>query len=402
MPEEIKQPESKQPEARRFSFRDERKTPAGVVPKQTQTYVIVALALLILFATMFSKPKPKATAKPSEAAPAVDSSEVNARKIEQLKQDLNQEQRQSELAQRSASVTLGAGVPATAANTPTIASPTQAVPVQYAPAPAEPPRDPVADAEKALAFKSRFASNLVLAQVSQPSDAAPPPQQRTSGLAALDQSLSAPSSPQKHAQVNVNSASGPPLVLFEGTTIDTTLVNRLNGDFAGPIKVMVTNPVYSHDRQHVVIPEGTFVLGDVQKVDVTGQRRLAVTFHRLIMPDGYSVDLDRFHGLNQIGETGLNDQVNNHYKQIFGASIALGIIAGATQSTTNSGYAQSGSDAYRQGVASSLSQSSGRALDRFLNILPTVTIREGHRIKVYLTEDLLLPAYENHTVPPSF
>jgi hypothetical protein len=73
---------------------------------------------------------------------------------------------------------------------------------------------------------------------------------------------------------------------------------------------MVTNPVYSHDGQHVLIPEGTFLLGDVHKVSGTGQQRLAVTFHRMIMPDGYSVDLDQFHGLNQIGETGLSDQLN--------------------------------------------------------------------------------------------
>ena len=33
-------------------------------------------------------------------------------------------------------------------------------------------------------------------------------------------------------------------------------------------------------------------------------------------------------------------------------------------------------------------------LDRYLNVLPTVTIREGSRIKVYLTNDLHLPAYE--------
>jgi type IV secretory pathway VirB10-like protein len=32
-------------------------------------------------------------------------------------------------------------------------------------------------------------------------------------------------------------------------------------------------------------------------------------------------------------------------------------------------------------------------MNRFLNRLPTVTIREGHRIKVYLTTDLDLPAY---------
>jgi len=47
-------------------------------------------------------------------------------------------------------------------------------------------------------------------------------------------------------------------------------------------------------------------------------------------------------------------------------------------------------------VASNLSQSSLHILDRYLNILPTVTIREGHRIKIYLAGDLLVPAFENH------
>jgi type IV secretion system protein VirB10 len=201
----------------------------------------------------------------------------------------------------------------------------------------------------------------------------------------------------KHsAKINFNFARGQTYTLFEGTMIDTAIVNRLDGEFAGPVKVMVTNPVYSQDRQHVLIPEGSLILGEVQRVAGFGQKRLALVFHRLIMPDGYSVDLDQFHGLDQAGETGLKDQVNNHYLEIFGASLALGVIAGAAEASTSSGYAASGSDVYRQGVASSLSQSGGRALDRFINIPPTITIREGHRVKVYLTQDLLLPAYENH------
>jgi len=28
-----------------------------------------------------------------------------------------------------------------------------------------------------------------------------------------------------------------------------------------------------------------------------------------------------------------------------------------------------------------------------------LTIREGHRVKVYLSDDLLVPAYENHHMP---
>jgi len=69
------------------------------------------------------------------------------------------------------------------------------------------------------------------------------------------------------------------------------------------------------------------VLGEAKKVEAFGQQRLAVFFHRLIMPDGYSVSLDQFKGLNQIGETALRDKVNNHYLQIFGASLAVGFSA---------------------------------------------------------------------------
>ena len=165
---------------------------------------------------------------------------------------------------------------------------------------------------------------------------------------------------------------------------------------------MLTTDVHSHDRQHLLIPQGSRILGEVRPVANFGQQRLAVAFHRIIMPDGYSVSLDQFQGLNQIGETGLRDQVNHHYVELFGVSIAIGAIAGLSQANTQYGFTESATDAYRQGFAASMSQSALRILDRFLNVLPTFTIREGHRIKVYLAADLLLPAYDRHKVPNDF
>jgi type IV secretion system protein VirB10 len=152
-----------------------------------------------------------------------------------------------------------------------------------------------------------------------------------------------------------------------------------------------------------LVPAGSRVLGETKKVNDVGQERLAVVFHRLIMPDGYAVDLDQAPGLSQIGETALHDKVNNHYFRVFGASIAIGAIAGlSTIGANNSavtGLPTSNASAYREGVAQSLSQSSLRILDRFLNILPTITIREGHRVRIFLTQDLMLPAYSNHRMP---
>lgn len=415
MPEEKQIPEVSEVQAAPTSptppaLRDKRAVPEGVVPKQAQGYVVAGLAVLILLAVMFSKNHAKTT---PVALPSVTlfSSDANARKIAELEQNLSAEQRQSQqLAQQQKSVATGT---ATGGSTPAQAG-SPATPAPQLPAPTEPPRDPIADAERAMAFKARFASNLVSSDVGASHSSASPaessnasadstaPWTRPAGLPAQTPAAQSAPSNKRAPEVSVNAAHGQPFVVFEGTTIDTVLTNRLDGEFAGPVKVMVSNPVYSHDGQHVLIPEGTFFLGDTQKVSGFGQKRLAVTFHRLLMPDGYSVDLDQFHGLDQIGDTGLKDKVNSHYLQIFGTSIALGVIAGAAEATTNGGYNQSGSETYRQGIASSLSQSSANVLDRFINIPPTITIREGYRIKVYLTQDMLLPAYENHAMPGVF
>jgi type IV secretory pathway VirB10-like protein len=418
MPEEMQtseveaQPVPPKAHPPRAQLRDKRVVPEGVVPKQAQGYVVAGLAVLILLAVMFSNNHAKnapATAPPTTAP---FSNDANARKIAELEQNLTAEQRQSQQQARQQGQKTG-GAEVAAANAATMQTGTPAAPASQLPAATEPKRDPVADAERAMEFKARFASNLVSADAdaSHPSvspadssDAIARPESEGTTPAARPAGLpsQAPTANKRAPEVNVNAAHGQPFVVFEGTTIDTVLTNRLDGEFAGPVKVMVSNPVYSHDGQHVLIPEGSFLLGDTQKVSGFGQKRLAVTFHRLLMADEYSVDLDQFHGLDQIGDTGLRDKVNSHYLEIFGASIALGVIAGAAEVTSNSGYNQTGSDAYRQGIASSLSRSSANVLERFINIPPTVTIREGHRIKVYITQDMLLPAYENHDMPGVF
>jgi type IV secretion system protein TrbI len=277
--------------------------------------------------------------------------------------------------------------------------------------------------EKELAYKARFASNLAYSQSHDirgsasllasnfPVQAPPNLNGQNSPVPSnmiAPRPIAQEQSPaeKRPAEVNINSATGQPYVVYEGTPIETILMNRLDGDASGPVKVMVTTPVYSHDHQHVLIPEGSVVLGESRKIGTAGfgqQRRLAVVFHRMIMPDGYSVDLDQFQGLNQIGETGLKDKVNNHYLTIFGTSIALGIIGGAAEMSNNGGaLTGNGIDAYKYGVAASMSENATTVLDRFINIPPTITIREGYRVKVYISQDLLLPAYENHAIPQTY
>jgi type IV secretion system protein VirB10 len=199
------------------------------------------------------------------------------------------------------------------------------------------------------------------------------------------------------ARTDPISPAGPLHRLMEGTVIDTVLANRLDGSGVAPVNCLVTNPVYSHSGQHVVIPAGARVLGQTRAVQSLGETRLAVAFHRLLMPDGRSYRLDQFLGLNQIGDAGLRDRVNHHYWSTFGAAGAVGLITGLAQWLGTAGF--SGGTGNRTviiagGATDSTAQASLQVMNRFLNRLPTITIREGHRVKVYLTSDLELPAYE--------
>ena len=113
------------------------------------------------------------------------------------------------------------------------------------------------------------------------------------------------------------------------------------------------------------------------------QSRLAVAFHRLLLPDGSWIDLE-FTGLSQAGEGALRDQVDRHYFSTFAAAGAVGVV---------SGLALAGGSPFglRAGVGQGLGQSATSVLDRFLNRLPTITIRAGHRLRVWSTSDVLVP-----------
>lgn len=441
MTEQSVQQTAPEPELKKKAF-----DPRGVMQKNGKAILFVGVAALVLVAMIFSsKGKPaSAHAKPGNGPqPLVqDNTENN---VADLKSHVADQQRSIE---QNAAIdpTMANATPAQRAAAQSYSASGQAAPcvpgqpcLQAASygypqsgggggsnlSPAEQESQQLAAKERERSYQARFSSNLAYsrpAESSQPQPAAAPqgvdpassfgiPPAQTNGSLIASRAAGQPSTPTQDAfkrkpEVNIDSASGQPYVLYEGSTIDTVLMNRLDGDAVGPVKVLVSNPIYSHDHQHVLIPEGTIVLGEAKKIGGAGfgqQRRMAVSFHRLIMPDGYSVDLDQFHGLDQIGEEGLKDKVNNHYLQIFGASIALGVIAGAAQITQGGGvYTSAGPVVFTDGAASSVSQSATSVLDRFMQIPPTITIREGHRVKVYITQDMLLPAYENHTIPGSF
>jgi type IV secretion system protein TrbI len=390
----------------RDTILDRRVKPRGVLPRRLQTWatLIVAAAMLLVIVLTGRSSAPRRNV--DATAPATNPSALSPERLRRYQEELARQE--ARLKQEMAEAQAAALAVTPANNLP---SPEQTQP------------DPLAEERRRREYASLFADTVAFTRRAAGSTTpAASAASRSNPDAALTEALSRaalglgqpvnpaggpPASPVPAEQPNSRPpplATGPSVPpefpsgfrrLLEGTVIEAVLTNRLEGSFSNPVNALVTTPAYAHERQTVLIPAGARVLGTASPVQTLGETRLAVKFHRLVMPDGATYNLELFPALNERGDAGLKDQVSRHYWQTFGASIAIGSLSGLAQFSTRSGTntAYGLSDAFGQGMGGSLAASAGRVLDRFLNVLPTVTIREGHRLKIYLTKDLELPPY---------
>ena len=188
--------------------------------------------------------------------------------------------------------------------------------------------------------------------------------------------------------------------VFEGTVLEGVVTNHVDGGLTGPVMLNLTTGLYSHDHQQLLLPQGTRILGTVQSVGSEQQRKLFVTFHRAICPDGFSLEFGKYLALDQIGTTGLATNVNHGYLQAFAAAAAVGGLGGLAQ-IGNNGSVLSPSTEIRNGISEQSATEGEQVLNHFLNRLPIITLKEGSRARVYIGSDLLIPSYAEHRVDPT-
>ncbi len=188
--------------------------------------------------------------------------------------------------------------------------------------------------------------------------------------------------------------------IFEGTVFEGVVTNHIDGGLSGPILFMLTTDYYSHDHQQLLMPQGTRLIGTVQSVGNAQERKMFVTFHRAVCPDGFSLDFDKYIGLDPLGTTGLATKVDHGYLMAFGAAAAVGGLGGLAQ-IGNNGSVFTPSTQIRNGISEQTSQEGEQILNHFLNRLPVITLKEGSRARVYVGRDILIPSYAEHRVDPT-
>lgn len=182
-----------------------------------------------------------------------------------------------------------------------------------------------------------------------------------------------------------------------GTVIPAALMTGINSDLPGQVIATVSEAVYdTATGRHLLIPQGSRLIGRYDSQVAFGQRRVLLVWTRLILPDTSSVALDRLPGIDPAGYTGLEDGVDWHWDRILaGAALStlLGIGAelAAPESRTDGNRIVI---AGRESAQDTVNQVGQEITKRNMSIQPTLTIRPGFPMRVMVSKDLVLRPYQ--------
>ncbi|WP_431015431.1 TrbI/VirB10 family protein [Bradyrhizobium pachyrhizi] len=188
-----------------------------------------------------------------------------------------------------------------------------------------------------------------------------------------------------------------PYIVQAGTVIPGALITGIRSDLPGQITAQVTENVFDTPTgRFLLVPQGARLIGIYDSQVTFGQSRVLLVWTRLIMPNGRSIVLERQPGADTAGYAGLEDQVDNHWSELFKAAalstfLAVGTELGAGSDTNSNDSAII--QALRHGASDSLNQTGQQVVRRSLNIQPTLTVRPGFPIRVVVNRDLILVPY---------
>ncbi|WLB24526.1 IncP-type conjugal transfer protein TrbI [Bradyrhizobium japonicum] len=184
--------------------------------------------------------------------------------------------------------------------------------------------------------------------------------------------------------------------LKRGSVIPATLITGINSDLPGRITAQVSQNVYDSATGHqLLIPQGAKLLGRYDSKVAFGQSRILVVWTDIIFPNGSTLQIGGMAGTDAEGYGGFNDQVDNHYVQVFGSAILLAAIGAGIDMSVPAGspygYRQTPSDSARNSFAETFGRVVEQTISKNINVQPTLEIRPGYMFNVLVDQDMVFP-----------
>ena len=186
---------------------------------------------------------------------------------------------------------------------------------------------------------------------------------------------------------------GSPYTVLAGSLISASLITGVNSDLPGLVIAQVTEPVFdSVSGRHLLIPQGSRLIGRYDSLIEYGQDRALIVWDRIIRPDGSSIRIDNWPGVDAQGRAGLADEVDHHgWRLLRGAGLSTLLSLGAALGDEES--EDDLSRALREAVQETADDVGQDIVRRNLDLAPTITIRPGWPLRVIVHRDLVMTPY---------
>ncbi|WP_438852041.1 TrbI/VirB10 family protein [Brevundimonas nasdae] len=165
----------------------------------------------------------------------------------------------------------------------------------------------------------------------------------------------------------------------QGTIIAAVLETAIDTTADGFVRAVVSHDIRAFDGAAVLIPRGSRLVGEVGADTRLGQKRVLITWVRLIRPDGVTMDIAA-PATDGRGRIGAAARVDTHFWDRFSGAILrsaldVGVNLAAREANTPMIIALPGS------ISSGPAQPAAA-------ITPTLTVRAGQAVSVFVANDL--------------
>ena len=145
--------------------------------------------------------------------------------------------------------------------------------------------------------------------------------------------------------------------------------------------------------EHLLIPQGTRLIGKYDSVVAFGQKRALLVWNRIILPNGDSIVIDNLPATDAAGYAGLEDEVDFHTWQLLkgiGLATLLGVGTQLALGNTEGDLVR----ALRESIQQTTNRAGQRLIERQLDVQPTITVRPGWPVRVIVAKGPGIPLAE--------
>ena len=180
-------------------------------------------------------------------------------------------------------------------------------------------------------------------------------------------------------RVTADRFANPSHTIPKGTVIAAVLETAIDSTRSGASRALVQHDVYSFDGTRVLIPRGTRLYGQYEADLQSGQNRAAITWERLLRPDGVTMNLDS-PASDPLGRAGVKGKVDSKFFQRFGGAIL--------QSILDIGVGLATSEATDGVVVALPGSTQNLQIQQPGEVRPTLKVRHGASVSVFVARDL--------------